>query len=133
MHSPPPPFQGCRALLAEDDEDVRIITSSYLEILGFEVDAVADGTTFLEAADHGRAGHDLLVVDIDLPGVSGCTAVEGLRAEGVDLPVLLVTGGSGPDATPPGPTEVLYKPYGLDDLSATLTAMIDQSLGLRNR
>jgi len=77
-----------KILIAEDDMAIAEIEKDYLEVNGFEVDAVQDGTAALEAIRAG--GYDLLLLDVMMPGCNGfdiCKQVRGI----IDIPILMVT------------------------------------------
>jgi DNA-binding response OmpR family regulator len=56
-------------LLAEDDEGIRVPLVRALEREGYEVEAVANGRDAVASGVDGE--HDLLLLDIGLPGVDG--------------------------------------------------------------
>ena len=77
-----------RVLVIEDDEPlVRIMTKS-LESNGFEVEAAYDGEEGLRRA---RDGFDSIVLDLQLPKLSGVEVCKRLRAEGNSVPILMLT------------------------------------------
>jgi DNA-binding NtrC family response regulator len=85
-----------RLLLAEDDGDVRWTLAELLSEEGFEVVAVSSGSAMLEALgsaflfeEHPKP--DVIVADIRMPGMTGLEALEGVRAKGWKIPVVLIT------------------------------------------
>ena len=78
-----------RLLIVDDDPGIRELLARYLEREGYAVKAVADGA----AADRALAqGHyDLIVLDLMLPGEDGLSLLRRWRAEGVPVPVILLT------------------------------------------
>lgn len=75
-------------LIVEDDADIAAIERDYLELGGYAVTIVPDGTTGLDTALHQE--FDLLLLDVMLPGVDGFTICKRVRAE-KDIPILIVT------------------------------------------
>jgi CheY-like chemotaxis protein len=67
-----------RLLLAEDVAVTRSVLVSQLRSLGVEVEAVTDGTEAVEAA--GRGDYDVLLLDVQMPGLDGPGAAERIRA-----------------------------------------------------
>jgi DNA-binding NtrC family response regulator len=85
-----------RLLLADDDSDVRWSLAELLGEEGFEVIAVSSGSAVLEALGSAllfeqRAHPDVIVTDIRMPGTSGIEVLEGVRANGWRIPVVLIT------------------------------------------
>jgi EAL domain-containing protein (putative c-di-GMP-specific phosphodiesterase class I) len=80
-----------RLLLADDDLMVLRAYGQLLSRAGFTVDTAASGTEALERVAHGR--YDAIISDLDMPGLDGLSFLRAVRAEDLDVPVLLVTGG----------------------------------------
>jgi DNA-binding response OmpR family regulator len=78
-----------RVLIVDDDRDFVEMVREYLLPEGFSVDAAFDYPTGLAAAKSQQ--HELLVLDVMLPGGSGFDLLRHLRAHS-SLPVLLLTG-----------------------------------------
>lgn len=75
-------------LIVEDDENILQLEKDYLEANGFTVSTAADGTAGMAAALEG--GHDLLLLDIMLPGTSGLEICKEVRKVS-NIPILLVS------------------------------------------
>jgi LmbE family N-acetylglucosaminyl deacetylase/CheY-like chemotaxis protein len=79
-----------RVLVVDDDPDVALYTSTVLERRGgCEVRAITDPTLARAAVDEFRP--DVVVTDIEMPGMSGLQLIELLRADQPDLPVVVMT------------------------------------------
>jgi DNA-binding response OmpR family regulator len=80
-----------RALLVEDDPDIVELVQHYLEQDGWTVESVADGRRAVERVRQG--GLDLLVLDLQLPGMDGLSVCgEVRRLHGTrELPILILT------------------------------------------
>lgn len=77
-------------LVADDDQ---VLLRAYARVLtsnGYRVETVADGKSALEAFQKRR--FDLVLSDIDMPGLSGLELLEAVRRHDLDVPVVLVTG-----------------------------------------
>ncbi len=112
-------------LLVEDDQPlVRIITKS-LSQSGFEVDVATDGEQGLAKAREG--GHDVMVLDIQLPKLNGIEVCQALRDERNAVPILMLTARSAvPDriaGLDAGADDYLSKPFSLGELAARLRAL----------
>jgi len=79
---------GVRLLLIEDDARLAEHTAEYLRDHEAEVEIVGDGTTGLARASSGE--HDLVLLDIMLPGLSGLEVCTQLRQTS-QIPVIMLT------------------------------------------
>ena len=120
------PPNGARVLVVEDDRGVRESLAVVLEVQGYSVVGVERG----EEAIHHMAGGDvdLIVLDLNLPGIDGIETCRRLRAAGHGGPVLMLTARhetadrvTGLDA---GADDYLPKPFALDELLARIRALL---------
>jgi two-component system, LuxR family, response regulator FixJ len=81
--------QGSVVLVVDDDNGVRNSLKFLLEIEGFVVKPYSDARALLDDPERPRQG--CLVVDYDLPGLSGLAALEELRRRGELMPAILIT------------------------------------------
>src|SRR5438045_45939 len=77
-------------LVADDDSALRFLLSRVLEIDGYEVTAAADGLEALDALLARRP--DALVLDVDMPRLTGIELCRRLRGSGSRLPILVLSG-----------------------------------------
>jgi DNA-binding response OmpR family regulator len=115
-----------RVLIAEDDEGIRVPLVRALEREGYEVEATADG---LEAARRGvEDGHDVLVLDIGLPGLDGLEVCRRVRESRPDVGVIFLTAQAGElDAVAgldAGGDDYVTKPFRLAELLARVRAQM---------
>jgi two-component system response regulator ChvI len=84
-----------RVLFVDDDEDYREAVGDELSDHGFAVRSFADAGSLLDSLD-AAADADVIVLDWDLPNVSGIDLLPQLRRHGVNLPVVFLTGHAEP-------------------------------------
>ena len=115
-----------RVLLVEDEKPLADLVRRGLGAEGHSVEVTHDGNSGLQAALSGR--HDVVVLDIMLPGMSGYRVLQGLRGAGVWTPVLMLTAKDGEydeaDAFDLGADDYLTKPFSFVVLLARLRALL---------
>ena len=115
-------------LIVEDEPAVRGVARIALEKAGYDVVLADDGPAALAAfaSDPGRVA--AVVLDVNLPGLSGWQVLAELRRLRPDVPVVLTTGDQCIefDTAEPGelPTAVLPKPYRPSDLSTVVARVL---------
>ncbi|MCG6902384.1 MAG: response regulator transcription factor [Rhodobacter sp.] len=114
-----------RIVVVEDNESVAKGIAYRLNDVGHSVDLIDDG----DVADlHLRDdGSDIVILDINLPGMDGLSILSNMRARGDQRPVILLTAKSeledrvrGLDA---GADDYLVKPFEMDELEARIRAL----------
>jgi DNA-binding response OmpR family regulator len=121
-----------RILLAEDDPLLGDGLRAGLRQLGFIVDWVRDGVAAERELSEG--GHEAAVLDLGLPMKDGMDVLAAARAEGVKLPVLVLTARDavserirGLDL---GADDYVLKPVDLHELAARLRALVRRAHGV---
>ena len=121
--------------LVDDDEAVREALALLIGTIGLEVQTFASPQDFLQAFEAGAIG--CLVMDIRMPGMSGLQLQELLKAQGVDLPVVIITGHGDVNlarrAFLSGAVEFLLKPIDEQTLIDTLQRAVRAHIGSRER
>ena len=115
-----------RLLLVEDEKKVAGFVRKGLEEEGYAVDWVADGNSGL-AMGLDKV-HDLIVLDINLPGQDGIEVLKQLRQKKVATPVLLLTVRSAIEdrviGLDTGADDYLTKPFAFDEFLARVRALL---------
>jgi two-component system, OmpR family, alkaline phosphatase synthesis response regulator PhoP len=115
-----------RVLVVEDNRNLALGLCTNLEYEGHEAEVVCDGPSALGRA-RSRA-HDLIVLDLMLPGIDGFGVLETLRREGVTTPILVLTA-RGDEADKVrglvgGADDYVTKPFALRELLARVAALL---------
>jgi two-component system response regulator FixJ len=103
--------------IVDDDTAVRDSLRFLLEVIGHRVETFASAAEFLKADRHKLA---CLILDHQMPQMTGLELAERLRADGSDIPILLITGSPLPAtaarAAELGVSRVIDKPLTDEDL-----------------
>jgi FixJ family two-component response regulator len=121
--------------LIDDDAAVREALALLIGTVGLRVQTWPDPQAFVEQFD--RDGIGAIVLDVRMPGISGLTVLDTLVAQGVDQPVIMLTGHGTVDlcrrAFKSGAAEFLEKPVDDDLLLETLQSAVRQHVKSRQR
>ena len=120
-----------RLLLAEDDEILGDGLSSILKQRGMTIDWVKDGESAIGCLT--RNLYDLVLLDLNLPKVSGLKVLSTLRSNGKRTPVLVLTArtdlGDKISALDGGADDYVMKPFEIDELCARIRALHRRNTG----
>ena len=120
-----------RILIAEDDSLLAEGLTRSLRDSGYAVDCVTTGVE----ADSATAAFefDLLILDLNLPKMSGLEVLKRLRSRSRQLPVLILTAQNGVEdrvrGLDLGADDFLAKPFALEELKARVRALTRRSAG----
>ena len=127
--------RGKHILIVDDYLDAIDIWALYLRALGYEVSTAMDGAGAIAKAE--QLLPDLIVLDLDLPGISGFEAARRLRRDPSthDIPLIAATGYSHQRqlsmAREAGFDRVLVKPLDPDSLVGEIETLLDRYVGVR--
>jgi len=115
-----------KLLIVEDEESLNKVLVKVLRKLGYTTDSALDGQ---EAVDlYFENNYDLVILDLDLPKLDGMEVLGAIRADNVELPVLILSARSeihnkiqGLDE---GANDYLTKPFHFDELTARIRALL---------
>ncbi len=112
-------------LLVEDDELLGDGIQNVLQRRGMGIDWVRDGISAMQSLRSNR--YDVVLLDLNLPWLSGLEVVTRLRESGNQIPVLVLTARSEVEdrvaALDGGADDYLVKPFDIDELCARIRAL----------
>ncbi|MFN2269106.1 MAG: response regulator [Desulfonatronovibrio sp.] len=116
-------------ILVIDDESVFLNTLiTRLELRGQEAKGCSDARTGLDLLNSEK--FDVVLIDIKMPGIDGIEALQMVKAQQPDLPVILLTGHACAETAGKGKQKGAYdyllKPFPMDDLVDKIEEAIKQ-------
>jgi PAS domain S-box-containing protein len=118
-------------LVIEDEISVSEIARDMLSGLGYTVYTVHDGKSAVDFYRARQASIDLVLLDINMPVMSGTEAFEQLRAINPSVRIVIVTGYGTADIEQSSfsspPNGFLQKPFQLETLATTVRGFLDRS------
>ncbi len=113
-------------ILIEDDGLVRTLLMRRMVAAGYRVTALRDGRELEKVMADNPV--DMLVIDLGLPYLDGFALVEGLRARGINTPVLVISAYELPHlhetVKNAGANDVLQKPFDQEELIARMGQLL---------
>ncbi|HSI48554.1 MAG TPA: response regulator transcription factor [Ideonella sp.] len=113
-------------LLVEDDSPLAASIAAAMRAQGWRADVSDRGEPV--PASLLQDAYDVLVLDIELPGIDGLETLRRVREQGSSLPVLMLTARDGVDdrvrGLEGGADDYLVKPFALSELLARLRALV---------
>jgi DNA-binding response OmpR family regulator len=120
-----------RVLVIEDDTILGHALTEFLADQGYAVDWLSDSERAAGAL--AALNYDLLLLDLNLPGKSGLDVLRGLRQEGKQIPVLVLTARDGLNdrvaGLDAGADDYVTKPFDLPELAARLRVFARRRTG----
>ena len=121
--------------LVDDDEAVRDSLALLIGTIGLRVQPWAQPQAFLDHFDRQAVG--AIVMDVRMPGIGGLAVLQQLVAQGVDLPVIMLTGHGTVEmcrrAFKAGAAEFLEKPVDDEKLLEAVQQAVRQHVASRER
>jgi two-component system OmpR family response regulator len=117
-------------LIVDDDPDIRDLLAQYLAGYGMRCLCVADGQALREAL--ARSHHDLIILDLMLPGEDGLSLCRHIRARG-NTPIIMLTARGEPAdrvvGLELGADDYLVKPFDPRELVARIHTVLRRTRG----
>ncbi len=119
-----------RVLVIDDDVQTRALVRHMLDEEGHEVEEAVDGADGLRL--FGKNPPDLVLTDINMPGLDGHDVIEAIRMQHPDVPIIAISGG-GPvgreqlllKASALGADQIIMKPFEFEQL----VGAVERALG----
>src|SRR5581483_157534 len=122
-----------KVLIADDEAAIRRAVRGTLQGMGFEIEEAPTGEAALELLRHAR--FDVVLLDINMPGMGGIVACREIRRMAPSLPVLMLTVRDSEDdkieALDAGADDYVTKPFHVRELAARIRASIRRSCAPR--
>ncbi|WP_237738834.1 response regulator [Alcanivorax hongdengensis] len=119
--------------MVEDNKAVSLIICRVIEEMGHQPLLAGDGETALRL--YRQREIDLLILDVELPVLDGCSVARDLRNQGLGLPILFISGNSSDgyrqQCQDAGGDAFLAKPLRPSELRAQLQQMLEVRVPVR--
>ena len=123
------------AYVVDDDESIRALWRWLMESNGIAVQTFAAASEFIASYDPDAPG--CLLLDLRLPGMSGLELQEHLKRQGIDIPIVFVTGhGDIPTAVRAlkgGAIDYIQKPFGYREMLSIVEKAFRRDAGVREQ
>lgn len=107
-------------LLIDDDLVSREVTATLLTMIGYAVHTAESGPAALKMIEAGAVHPGIILMDAQMPGVSGIELVRELRAAAHAAAIYIVSGSQPPDELVAAADGLLLKPYSVEELRGLL-------------
>ncbi|MFK5895243.1 MAG: sigma-54 dependent transcriptional regulator, partial [Pseudomonadota bacterium] len=115
-------------LLVEDDESLSIVYRGYLSKLGYNIQSVGTGQHAFESI--AQTVPDLILLDIELPDISGIEILRKIKEQPLQIPVIIITAHGSVDIAVKtmhlGAADFLTKPFNANRLLVTVRNVLEQ-------
>lgn len=120
-----------KILFIEDQEDLGNVVKQYLEISGFDVTWCTNGSKALKTFTANANSFDLLIIDIQLPGMNGFEIAELIAKEKENIPFLFLTARNEKKdrlhGLKIGADDYITKPFDIDELVLRIKNIIKRN------
>ena len=115
-----------RILLVDDDDTLRRVLKDQMNLLGYPLDEAEDGLAALQKLENGN--YSVMLLDINMPGMSGIDVLKFIREKGLDCRVIMLTGrvgfSVGKESMKLGADEYITKPFTMEYLMSSIKRVL---------
>jgi two-component system, NtrC family, nitrogen regulation response regulator GlnG len=119
-----------KILVVDDEPEVRLVLTEFLESQGYEVTAAASGAEALAMVDAAKP--HVVLLDVTMPEMDGMETLKRLAAAHPGLPIIMVTANADVDITSRllalGAADYIPKPFDLDYLGQAVGIQVSAAL-----
>jgi len=119
-----------KVLVVDDEPEVRLVLSEFLESRGFEVATAESGAKALAIVD--EVSPQVVLLDVTMPEMDGVETLKRLTALKPGLPIIMVTANADVDVTSKllalGAADYIPKPFDLDYLGQAVSIQVSAAL-----
>lgn len=119
-----------KVLVVDDEPEVRLVLSEFLESRGFEVATAESGAKALAIVD--EVSPQVVLLDVTMPEMDGVETLKRLTALKPGLPIIMVTANADVDITSKllalGAADYIPKPFDLDYLGQAVSIQVSAAL-----
>src|SRR4029453_13899442 len=121
-----------RVLVVDDEPEVRLVLTEFLESRGFQVTAAESGAGALAVVDSVEP--HVVLLDVTMPEMDGIETLKRLAALKPGLPIIMVSANADVDITSKSPAmgaaDYIPKPFDLDYLGQAVSIQVSAALDL---
>jgi DNA-binding NtrC family response regulator len=114
--------ESFRILIVDDNREIRAILEEYLREEGYEAQGAGDGKEALVL--HGSSPFDLIITDLNMPGMTGIELIKELAKDGGTTEFIIITGYASLDtaieAVKAGAFDYIVKPFRIEELKVVI-------------
>src|SRR5690606_33085760 len=120
-------------LFVDDESSIAALAKEGMTALGYHVHVATDAAGAIAAIAKEPTGFDVLVTDLDMPGIDGLELARRVRMVRGDLPVVMMSGNAQPAALAAaerlGVADVLVKPVTFERIAHAVRSTLDLPRG----
>jgi len=114
--------ESFRVLIVDDNREIRTILEEYLREEGYAAQGAGDGNEAL--AKHGESPFDLIITDLNMPGMTGMELIKAISMEESTTEFIIITGyaslDSAIEAVKAGAFDYIVKPFRIEELRVVI-------------